>query len=118
MTMPPMDPIEPQLWMNVGDVFAIKGRGTVVTGQLEGSGDLRVGDTLVCEGQHWPVSGIEAFRAALQAAEPGSNIGILLRNGPEADVLRGKLVQFVPSPRSSTQSTADAGKKPRRWRGR
>ncbi len=118
MTMPPMEPIEPQLWMNVADVFFIKGRGTVVTGQLEGNGDLRVGDTLVCEGQHWPVTGIEAFRATLQTVEPGSNIGILLRNGPEADVLRGKLVQFVPSPGSSAQSAVGAGKKPRRWRGR
>jgi elongation factor Tu len=97
MTMPPMEPIESGLWMNVGDVFHIKGRGTVVTGLLEGNGGLRVGDTLVCEGRHWTIGGLEAFRAVLQVAEAGSNIGVLLRKGPEADVLRGRLVQFVPA---------------------
>jgi len=81
----------------------------VVTGLLEGNGDLRAGDALVCEGQHWPVTALEAFRASLQVAEPGSNIGVLLRNGPEADVLRGKLVQFVPSPR--TVSRPSRGRK-------
>jgi len=98
MTMLPVDPVEPELRMNVADIFHIKGRGTVVTGLLEGNGELRAGDALVCEGQHWPVTAIEAFRAVLPVAEPGSNIGVLLRTGPEADVLRGKLVQFVPGP--------------------
>lgn len=111
MTFSPMDPVEPGLWMNVGDMFHIKGRGTVVTGLLEGDGELRPGDALVCEGQHWPVSAIEAFRAALQVALPGANIGILLRTGPEADVLRGKIVQFVSSPRTSAQPPAAARRK-------
>jgi translation elongation factor EF-Tu-like GTPase len=31
----------PQLWMVVSDIFHIRGRGTVVTGLLEGDGELR-----------------------------------------------------------------------------
>jgi translation elongation factor EF-Tu-like GTPase len=99
--------------MNVGDVFHIKGRGTVVTGLLEGNGDLRVGDALVCEGQHWPVSAIEAFRATLQVAEPGLNIGVMLRTGPPGDVLRGRLVQFVPGPKNLGPPP---GLRKKRWR--
>ena len=36
MTMPPPDVPEAGLWMHVSDVFHIKGRGTVVTGRLDG----------------------------------------------------------------------------------
>jgi elongation factor Tu len=79
MTMPPGGPGGADLWMTINDVFHIPGRGTVVTGQLEGSVPLNVGDTLVCQGVRWQVSGIEMFRAVLTTAEPGSNIGILLR---------------------------------------
>jgi elongation factor Tu len=107
---PPADASGPLLWMNVADVFHIKGRGTVVTGLLEGNGELRVGDILVCEGQHWPVSAIEQFRTTLPAAEPGTNLGIMLREGPVGDVLRGKTVQFVPGGRPG------AGPRRKRWR--
>jgi translation elongation factor EF-Tu-like GTPase len=97
MTLPPTDSA-PQLWMTAVDVFHIRGRGTVVTGQLEGQGWLTVGDTLVCDGDRWQVSGIELFGGIQTAAGPGANVGVLLRGGPHADVLRGKAVQFVPSP--------------------
>ena len=40
----------PQLSMDVSDIFHIRGRGIVVTGQLEGDGELHIGDTLLCEG--------------------------------------------------------------------
>lgn len=99
---PPMDSAEPQLWMTAVDVFHIKGRGTVVTGQLEGQGWLNVGDTLVCERDRWPVSAIEQFRGASAEAGPGANVGVLLRTGPPADVLRGKIVQFLPTSALST----------------
>jgi translation elongation factor EF-Tu-like GTPase len=94
MTTPPGGPGGPDLWMTINDVFHIRGRGTVVTGQLEGSVPLNVGDILVCEGASWQVSGIEKFRSVLTTAEPGSNIGILLRDGPNGDVLRHRTVTF------------------------
>jgi translation elongation factor EF-Tu-like GTPase len=36
MTMPPAGPAGASLWMTISDVFHIPGRGTVVTGLLEG----------------------------------------------------------------------------------
>jgi translation elongation factor EF-Tu-like GTPase len=97
MTIPLPGPIEPQLWMTAENIFYIKGRGTVVTGQLEGSGLLARGDDLVCDGLHWPVVGIEKIGEALGAAGPGMHVGVLLRNGPPPEVLRGKKLVFVPS---------------------
>jgi elongation factor Tu len=111
MMMPPGGPGGPGLWMTVSDVFHIPGRGTVVTGQLEGNVPLNVGDSLVCDGTSWQVSGIEQFRSRLTTAEPGSDVGILLRNGPPGDVLRGRAVTFA-------QGTSGFGPRPgkRRWR--
>lgn len=111
MSMPPMDAAPLQLWMAVTDIFHIQGRGTVVTGQLEGQGLLNVGDWLHCDGQRWKVSAIEQFRATLPTAGPGMNVGILLRKGPAADVLTGKTVQFE---QTAGWQTVEPRKK--RWR--
>jgi elongation factor Tu len=126
MTMPPTgfgDPQffnEPQLWMDVQDIFQIRGRGTVVTGQLRGNGSraLCVGDTLVCDGQRWQVHGVEALRRMLDTAMPGLNIGVLLHGGPDASVLRGRTVQFEAGA-AGGQSGPFPGPSPRkrRWRG-
>ena len=43
------------------------------------------------------------FRAQLTTAEPGQNIGVLLRNGPPREALRGQVVQF------ETDGTATMG---------
>jgi hypothetical protein len=86
--MPPDGQNWPQLWMTVSDVFHIRGRGTVVTGLLEGNGLLYPGGSLVCDGIAWQVSGIEQFRTVLTAAEPGSQVGVLLSGGPAGAVHR------------------------------
>lgn len=107
----------PQLWMTVSDVFRITGRGTVITGQLEGDGQLNLGDAVVCDGMRWQVNGIEMFRASLMSAEPGMDIGVLLNDGPPREMLYGRTVVFesgggvVMGP----QLTALAPKK-KRWR--
>lgn len=85
----------PGLWMIVEDVFHIRGRGTVITGQLQGHGQLHVGDMVVCGDQSWKVAGIERFRAVLQVAEPGVNIGVMLGGGPPGQLLQGHTVQFT-----------------------
>lgn len=92
--MPPMGAANPALWMAVEDIFHITGRGTVLTGQLQGDGQLSVGDALVCDGQRWQVSGIEQFRKMLNSALPGSSIGVMIREGLPAGMLRGQIVQF------------------------
>jgi translation elongation factor EF-Tu-like GTPase len=53
MIMSPGGPGGPGLWMTISDVFHIPGRGTVVTGQLEGYVPLNVGDSLVYDGASW-----------------------------------------------------------------
>ncbi len=112
-----MDYARPELWMTVADVFHIKGRGTVVTGQLEGTGQLAVGDTLLCDGQWWRVDGIEQFRAVLMTALPGSQIGVLLGDGPAADMLRGRTVQFASNAQPGPGvSFTVVGPKKKRWR--
>jgi translation elongation factor EF-Tu-like GTPase len=119
MTIPPPEPVEPQLWMTAENIFYIKGRGTVVTGQLEGSGLLARGDELVCDGLHWPVAGIERVREVLGTAGPGMHVGVLLRNGPPAEVLRGKKLAFVPNAKrikAAARAQQSVAGKPRRRR--
>jgi len=102
--------------MGVSDVFSIRGRGTVITGQLEGDGQLQVGDIAVCDGMRWQVKGIEMFRAELMTAEPGQNIGVLLRDGPPRDVLRNRVVQFDPDPSSIMRPQfSDVQPRKKRW---
>lgn len=67
----------------IDDVFAISGRGTVVTGPVL-EGVVRVGDDaeLVRQGgERIPVKviGIEAFRKKMERAGAGENVGLLLR---------------------------------------
>jgi len=77
----------------VEDVFSIKGRGTVVTGQVA-AGQLRKGSTVRLvrangEQRDVTVTGIEAFRKIVDIAEPGDNVGLLLRDVGREDVGRG-----------------------------
>jgi translation elongation factor EF-Tu-like GTPase len=117
MTTPPLGQDWPQLWMTISDVFHIRGRGTVVTGRLEGNGYLSVGDRLICDGQRWQIDGIEQFRAVLSTAEPGSDIGVMLGNGPSADALRGRTVQFeVDAARGPESQFTVLPPKKKRWR--
>ena len=111
-----MDQIGSSLWMNVTDVFHIRGRGTVLTGKLDGQGQLNVGDYAVCEAGTWQVIKIEAFRAELETAAPGMNIGILLGSGPPTDKLRTTSVYFQPGKQGlmGPQITGIPQKK-RRW---
>ena len=122
MTMPTPD--GPALWMVVDDVFHIAGRGTVITGQLQGDGQLNLGDTLFCNGQNWQVNGIEQFRKVLQSAWPGSNIGVLIGARQRPGIMRGDVVQFPSSGSASSFGpgqmfgpiTSPTPKKKRRFR--
>jgi translation elongation factor EF-Tu-like GTPase len=96
MTMPPGGPDGPPTWMTAVDVFHIDGRGTVVTGRLEGYHELSVGDIAVCEGQRWQVGQLSQLRVIRTTADPGTDVGVLLRDGPPADVLKSKVVVFEP----------------------
>ncbi len=75
--------------MRVMDVFAITGRGIVVTGIVK-SGAISVGET-VCIGDGEPVriEGIEMFRKVLERVAAGDNAGLLFANLSRADVSKG-----------------------------
>jgi hypothetical protein len=76
----------------VDDVFSIRGRGTVVTGQVI-EGTARVGDEVLINGTiESRIDGIEAFRKILEEAGPGTNLGLLLRDLDRGRVSQGDIV--------------------------
>jgi elongation factor Tu len=86
---------DPSFRMTVADVFSIKGRGTVVTGEIE-SGTLNVNDEIylrrTSSSRRVVVSGIEMFRNLSNSAQAGENVGILLRDIAKQDVEKGDVL--------------------------
>ncbi len=81
--------------MPIEDVFAIKGRGTVVTGRVE-RGKVAVGNEVEIVGlketRTTVVTGVEMFRKLLDEGQAGDNIGVLLRGIERTDVERGQVL--------------------------
>jgi elongation factor Tu len=81
--------------MPIEDVFAIKGRGTVVTGRVE-RGSLKVNEEVEIVGlketKKTVATGLEMFRKTLDETQAGDNVGILLRGIEKDDVERGQLL--------------------------
>jgi len=91
--------------MPIEDVFSITGRGTVVTGRIEG-GKVNVGDTVeiigLADTTSTTVTGVEMFRKLLDEGMAGDNVGVLLRGTKKEDVERG---QVLAAPGSITPHT-------------
>jgi elongation factor Tu len=91
--------------MPIEDVFSITGRGTVVTGRIEG-GKVNVGDTIEIVGlkdtTSTTVTGVEMFRKLLDEGQAGDNVGVLLRGTKKEEVERG---QVLAAPGSITPHT-------------
>ena len=81
--------------MPIEDVFSITGRGTVVTGRIEG-GKVHVGDTIEMVGlkdtTSTTVTGVEMFRKLLDQGQAGDNVGVLLRGTKREEVERGQVL--------------------------
>ncbi len=85
--------------MPVEDVMTISGRGTVCTGRVE-RGVLRPQETVEIVGlteddgapRRVVVTGIQAFRRDIPAAEAGQNVGLLLRGLRRDEVVRGQVM--------------------------
>ncbi len=78
--------------MPVSDVFFIRGRGVVATGQVQ-AGSIRKGDNVqINGGDPVRVDGIEAFRKQLDEANQGDNIGLLFTSLDKGDLNRGDMV--------------------------
>ena len=86
---------DPLFRMTVEDVFSIRGRGTVVTGQIE-SGTLTVGDEISFRRESvlkkMVVTGIESFRKQLKQAKAGDTVGVLLRDITKPDIQHGDVL--------------------------
>jgi len=92
----PQRPADLPFLMPVEDVFSIAGRGTVVTGRVE-RGTLRPGEEVEIVGfsmepRKTVVTSIEMFRKILDEAQPGDNVGLLLRGVDKKEVRRGHVV--------------------------
>jgi elongation factor Tu len=82
--------------MPIEDVFAIKGRGTVVTGRVE-RGSLKVNEEVEIVGlkketKKTVATGLEMFRKTLDETQAGDNVGVLLRGIEKDEVERGQLL--------------------------
>lgn len=78
--------------LQVEDIFTITGRGTVVVGQCGVA--FGVGDPVIIENPDGSsvesvVAGLEIFRSRLDRAQPGDQVGVLLRGVSKQDVRRG-----------------------------
>jgi len=91
--------------MPIEDIFAIEGRGTVVTGRIE-RGTIKLNEEIEIVGlkptQKTVVTGIEMFNKQLDSGQAGDNAGILLRGTKKEDVERG---QVLAKPGSITPHT-------------
>lgn len=60
------------------DAFNVTGRGLVLTGRIE-EGHINRGDFVFLPDKRLEIVGIEMFRKAFNTAQPGDNVGLLVR---------------------------------------
>jgi len=105
----PQREIDKPFLMPIEDVFAIKGRGTVVTGRIE-RGKINKGGTIEIVGftptRSTVVTDIEQFNKSMDEGIAGDNAGLLLRGIEKTDIERG---QVLAAPKSITPHTKFEG---------
>ena len=86
---------DPLFRMIVEDVFAIRGRGTIVTGRIE-QGSLETGNAVELRGPGYTrevvVAAIELFRRPVERAGTGDYVGLVLDDIAKDDVQRGDVL--------------------------
>ena len=106
--LPKLDTEKPFL-LPIEDVVTITGRGTVVTGRVE-RGIVKMNEEVEIVGikptKKSVVTGIEMFRKTLDFAQPGDNVGILLRGVNRDEVVRGQVLAKPGSIVPHTKFTA------------
>jgi len=111
--VPERDMLSPFL-MPVEDVVTISGRGTVCTGRVS-RGSVRIGDKVEIVGlldeeekpRQVVVTGTQAFRKDVPAADAGMNVGILLRGVKRDEVQRGQILAAPKSIMPHAKGTAE-----------
>src|ERR1700712_3322024 len=106
----PERPLDRPFLMPIEDVFSISGRGTVVTGRVEG-GIVKVGEEVEIVGikdtRKSVVTGVEMFRKLLDQGQAGDNIGALIRGVGRDDVERGQVLCKPGSIKPHTEFSAE-----------
>jgi len=108
----PVREIDKPFLMPIEDVFAIKGRGTVVTGRIE-RGQVKIGDTVEIVGmtdtgaRSTVATGVEMFQKTLDSGQAGDNVGCLLRGIERTDVQRGQVLSKPGSIKPHTKFKAE-----------
>ena len=91
----PQRAVDNPFLLPIEDVFAISGRGTVVTGRVE-RGIIKVGEEIEIVGlkptQKTTCTGVEMFRKLLDEGQAGDNVGVLLRGTKREEVERGQVL--------------------------
>ena len=91
----PVRDVDKPFLMPIEDVFAIKGRGTVVTGRVD-RGKLTINEEVEIVGlretKKTVITGLEMFRKSLDETIAGDNVGVLLRGIEKDDVERGQVL--------------------------
>lgn len=78
--------------MDVQEVFAIRGRGAVVTGPVN-SGQVGIGDQVrINGGPTVRVDGVEVGRKKVDTAAVGDHVGVLFSTLTAADVTTGDVI--------------------------
>src|SRR5881296_2582127 len=94
----PVRAMDKPFLMPIEDIFTITGRGTVVTGRVEGGGGgvVKVGEEVEIVGfretRKTVVTGVEMFRKLLDEGQAGDNVGCLLRGVDKEEVERGQVL--------------------------
>jgi elongation factor Tu len=107
----PVREIDKPFLMPIEDVFAIKGRGTVVTGRIE-RGAVKIGEEIeivgMAEASRKSVcTGVEMFQKTLDRGEAGDNVGVLIRGIERTDVQRGQVLAKPGSIKPHTKVKAE-----------
>ncbi len=107
----PTREVDKPFLMPIEDVFAIKGRGTVVTGRIE-RGAVKVGEEVEIVGmadasRKSVCTGVEMFQKTLDRGEAGDNVGVLLRGIERTDVQRGQVLSKPGSIKPHTKVKAE-----------
>lgn len=89
--------------MVIEDIFAISGRGTVITGEIE-SGTVSVDESVTIGGRSFTVTGIEHDHKLVRFASAGMSVGLLLRGATKDSFRVGDTVYASNSAAQSASS--------------
>jgi len=109
---PPEKPTNLPLRLAIQDVYQIAGIGTVPVGKVE-TGVMKVNDKVIVvparegKGVTGEVKSIEMHHEQLQSAEPGDNVGFVVRGIEKKMIARGDVLGHVDNPPTvATEFTA------------